>query len=386
MKYLSFYEERGIEVVRAEDQYIWDAGGEKYLDFHTAHGVAFLGHRNKKVVEAIKRQLEEVMSATPAFKVRVREEALAALEKVLPRSHGYVAMLNSGSEGVELALKMARKATGRKKIVSFWGSFHGRSFGALSVTGNPNYRKPFEPLLPGVEIVPYNDLESVKRVDEETAAVIAEPVLGEGGVVPAKPEFLKALRERSEEVGALLILDEVQSGFGRTGEIWAFQHYGVEPDILVAGKAIGGGFPVSVVSARESVGAKMEKGDHGSTYGGNPLASAAVRAAVEVLLEENVPERAARAGRALKEGLLSLSDHRLLREIRGVGLMLAADLRVVPTNVIKCLQARRVLALRAGSTAVRFLPPYMITSEDVEWGVRALAKCLDEELSSRAPA
>ncbi|MEN3048624.1 MAG: aminotransferase class III-fold pyridoxal phosphate-dependent enzyme, partial [Candidatus Caldarchaeales archaeon] len=309
--YLSFYEERGIEVAFAKDQYLWDRGGEKYLDMHTGHGVAFLGHGNRRVVEALKAQLEEVVTATPSFKVRAREEAVAALEKVMPRSHSFVAFLNSGSEGVELALKMARKARGRKKLVSFLNSFHGRSMGALSVTGNQNYRRPFEPLLPGVEFVPYNSLESVKAIDAETAAVILEPVQGEGGVVPAKPEFIKAVGERSREVGALLILDEVQTGFGRTGSIWASQHYSVEPDILVAGKAIGGGFPVSVVSAREEVGSRLEKGDHGSTYGGNPLASAAVKAAVEVLLEERVAERAHHMGMVMRDMLSPLGNHRL---------------------------------------------------------------------------
>ncbi|MCS7107454.1 MAG: aspartate aminotransferase family protein [Acidilobaceae archaeon] len=385
MKYLSFYEERGIEIFVAKDQYVWDRAGEKYLDMHTGHGVAFLGHRNRKVVEALKAQLEEVISATPSFKVRAREEAVAALEKVMPKGHSFVTFLNSGSEGVELALKVARRATGRKKLVSFLGSFHGRSMGALSVTGNQSYRRPFEPLVPGVEFLPYNSLESIKAIDQETAGVILEPVQGEGGVVPAKAEFFKAVAERSREVGALLIVDEVQAGFGRTGSIWASQHYGVEPDVLVAGKAIGGGFPVSVVSMREEVGSRLEKGDHGSTYGGNPLACAAVRAAVEVLLEENVAERARYMGAVMREMLSPLGEHRLVREVRGMGLMIGVELRVAPAGVIRCLQSRRVLSLKAGSTTVRFLPPYMITREDAEWGVGALAKCLDEELSSRAP-
>jgi acetylornithine/LysW-gamma-L-lysine aminotransferase len=213
LNYLRFYEDRGLFIARAEAQYLWDAEGNKYLDFHTGHGVAFLGHRNPRVVEALKKQLDEIMTATPSFRVRARDEMLSALEKVIPRSLDHVALLNSGSEAVELALKMARKATGRRKLVSFTNSFHGRTMGALSVTGSQKYKRGFEPLVPGVEVIPFNDVESLKVIDGETAAVIVELVQGEGGVIPADLEFAKALRERIEEVGALLVIDEVQTGF-----------------------------------------------------------------------------------------------------------------------------------------------------------------------------
>jgi len=385
LSYLRFYEDRGLTIAKAEGQYVWDAEGNKYLDFHTGHGVAFLGHRNPRVVEALKRQLDEVMVATPSFRVRVRDEMLEALERVLPNRLSYVTLLNSGSEAVELALKIARKATGRAKIVSFTNSFHGRTFGALSVTGSQRYKRGFEPLLPGVEIVPFNDVEVLKSIDEGTAAVIVELVQGEGGVIPARYEFVKALRERVESVGAVLIVDEVQTGFGRTGRVWAYQHYGVEPDILVAGKAIGGGFPVSLVAVESSLASKLESGDHGSTYGGNPLACAAVKASVEVLLGEGVVEKAEVSGRILQDSLASrLRDNRVVREVRGLGLMIGVDLRILPANVIKCSQARRLLTLKAGNTVVRLLPPYMITLDDIKWGVEVLARCIDEEASSRA--
>lgn len=387
LKYLRFYEDRGLTIVRAENQYVWDSEGNKYLDFHTGHGVAFLGHRNPKVVEALKAQLDEVMTATPSFRVRVRDEMLSALEKVLPANLGYVALLNSGSEAVELALKIARKVTGRRKIVSFLNSFHGRTMGALSVTGSQRYRRGFEPLLPGVELIPFNDVESLRAIDGDTAAVIIELVQGEGGVIPANVDFVKALKERVEGAGALLVIDEVQTGFGRTGAVWAFQHYGIEPDVLVAGKAIGGGFPVSLVAVPDDIASKLEPGDHGSTYGGNPLACAAVKASVEVLLGDNVPEKAGERGRMLQDSLVTrLRGSRIVRVVRGLGLMIGVDLRVPPTNVIKCSQARRLLTLKAGSTVVRLLPPYMITGEDIEWGVEVLARCIDEEASVRAPS
>lgn len=385
LRYLRFYEDRGLTIVKAEAQYVWDDEGNRYLDFHTGHGVAFLGHRNPRIVEALRRQLEEVMVATPSFRVRIRDEMLDALEKVIQGELSYIALLNSGSEAVELALKIARKATGRRKLVSFTNSFHGRTMGALSVTGSQRYKRGFEPLVGDIEIIPFNDIESLKVIDGETAGVIVELVQGEGGVVPARLEFIKALRERVDEVGALLIVDEVQTGFGRTGRVWAYQHYNIEPDILVAGKAIGGGFPVSLVAMSESLASKLEPGDHGSTYGGNPLACAAVKASVEVLVEDNVVEKAEEQGKMLLGLLRSrLGGSRLVRDVRGLGLMLGVDLRILPTGVIKCSQAGGLLVLKAGNTVVRMLPPYMITLDDIKWGVDVVARCVDEEVSGRA--
>jgi len=384
LNYLKFYDDRGLVIAKAEGQYVWDTEGRRYLDFHTGHGVAFLGHRNPRIVEALRRQLEEVMVATPSFRVRIRDEMLSMLEKVIPGSLNYVALLNSGSEAVELALKIARKATGRSKLISFTNSFHGRTMGALSITGSQKYKKGFEPLIPEVEILPFNVLENLRSIDGNTAAVIVELVQGEGGVIPANPEFIKVLEERVRDVGALLIVDEVQTGFGRTGRVWAFQHYNIEPDILVAGKAIGGGFPVSLVAVGELIASKLETGDHGSTYGGNPLACAAVKASVEVLLSDNVVERAESSGKILLDKLSSmLRDSKIVRDVRGLGLMLGVDLRILPVNVIKCSQARRLLVLKAGSTVVRLLPPYMITLDDIKWGVEVVARCINEEVSSR---
>lgn len=388
LKYLKFYESRGITISKAEGQYVWDVEGNKYLDFHTGHGVAFLGHRNPHIVEAIKRQLDEVVSLSTSFNVRIRDEMLETLSKVLPQRFEYVTLLNSGSEAVELALKIARKATRRRKIVSFTKAFHGRTLGALSVTGNPRYKKFFEPLLPGVVIIPFNNIDALdKNIDDSTAAVIVELIQGEGGVNIAEHEFIKALREKCDEVNAVLIFDEVQTGFGRTGRVWVFEYYNVEPDILVAGKAIGGGFPVSLVAIPEYIAKTIEPGDHGSTYGGNPLACAAVKASTEVLIHDNVPRKAFEQGSRLI-GILKhiLEDNKLVREIRGLGLMIGIELRIAPGNIIRCMQKNHVLALKAGATVVRLLPPYLITEEDINWGVKVIAKCVSEELSHKTTA
>lgn len=380
LRLMRFYGDRGLTIVKAFMQYVWDDAGRRYVDAHTGHGVAFLGHRNPAVVEAIKEQVDEFMVLGHGFRARIVEEGLDALSKVVPRWVTHAYLLNSGSEAAELAIKLARRATGRKALVAFTGSFHGRTAGALSLTHNPRYRAPFEPLLPGVRFGRFNEVESVDEViDEDVAAVFVEPIQGEGGVRPASREFMQAVASRAAEVGALLVVDEVQTGFGRTGRVWAHDAFGVVPDIILAGKAIGGGFPVSAVLTNEDVASAVRSGDHGSTYGGNPLAWAAVKASVDVLLKDKVPSKAGRAGevimRMLREGLAS---SRLVREVRGAGLMIGVELRVRPTEALKCIQERGVLALKAGATVVRLLPPYMINQSDAEAIVNAVTGCVKE--------
>ncbi|MEM0000330.1 MAG: aspartate aminotransferase family protein [Desulfurococcaceae archaeon] len=378
LKYLRFYEDRGIWVERAEGQYVWDLAGNRYLDMHTGHGVAFLGHKHPHVVEALIEQLGKAMAVSTSFNTRIREEMLSVLSKVVPSTYEYVYLLNSGSEAVDFALTASRRITGRKKLVYFTGSFHGRTVGSLSVTSNPKYRKGAEPLLSDVYQLRFNDVEGVERgITDEVAGVIIELIQGEGGVNVASRDFIKALRERTEATGALLIVDEVQTGFGRTGSVWLFEQYGIVPDILVAGKAIGGGFPVSVVFLPGDFVAKLGTGAHGSTYGGNPLACASVKASVEVLLEESVHLQAREKGKWLLEELRStLKDLKVVRDVRGHGLMIGVELRVEPTSVLKCLQERGLLALKAGITVVRLLPPYLVTREDVNYAVTTIGKCL----------
>lgn len=250
MKMLKFYQDRGLNIVKGKDQYVWDNQGNKYLDLHAGHGVAFLGHNNKTIIEYLKKQMEEIITLTPAFDTPIREEMLKELDTIKPENLDNVFLLNSGSEAIELAIKISRKITKRKKIIAFKNSFHGRTMGALAVTWNKKYREPFEPLIEPVEFLEYNNLDSLKKISDDVAAVIVEPVQGEGGVIPAKKEFMKALREITEKTGSLLIIDEVQTGFGRTGKIWAYQHFDIKPDILTAGKAIGGGFPKCSIFAR----------------------------------------------------------------------------------------------------------------------------------------
>lgn len=375
MKLIQFYKGRELVIIRGENQYVWDDKGRRYLDLHTGHGVAFLGHRNKIVLQYLEKQMSEIMTLSTSFETPIREEMLKELDTVKPEGLDNVFLLNSGSEAVELGLKIARKITGKKKIIAFKNGFHGRTSGALSVTWNKKYREPFEPLLQPVEFLEFNNVDELKKIDENTAGVIVEPIQGEGGVIPAHQDFMKALREITQEKNVLLIVDEVQTGFGRTGKLWAYQHFGIKPDIMTAGKAIGGGFPVSLTFFPDWIAEKLEEGDHGTTYGGNPLAAAAVTGAIKALKADNVVEQARLKGEVFMKMLKeALSDFKSVREIRGMGLMIGVDLRLNPATAIKVLQDEGVLSLKAGVTTIRFLAPYMITQEDMEVTVNALRK------------
>jgi len=378
---LPFSPQRGLKIVRAEGQYVWDAAGRRYLDFYMGYGAAFLGHRHPKIVEALKEQLDKYMTITPAFETEVRERCLESLGKVLPQYLDRVYFLNSGSEANELALKIARKVTGRRKILAFVNSFHGRTLASLGATWNPKYRDGFEPFPYEATFIPFNNPEAVeKTLNSEYAAAIVEPVQGEGGIIPSDPEFLKTLEAKCRDNGALLIVDEVQCGFGRTGHIWAHEMAGIKPDILVAAKAIGGGFPASLIAVTSQIGDGLKEGDHGSTYGGNPLALTAITAAIDVLRSENVPAQASEKGAVLGEVLSGFvnDNGRLFRARRGVGLMIGLEMRQPPGQFIKLLQSKGLLAFKAGLTVLRFLPPYLITETDIREAVKILEEAAAE--------
>lgn len=284
--------------------------------------------------------------------------------------------MNSGTEANEAALKFARAHTGRKKFVAAMRGFSGRTMGSLSVTWEPKYREPFLPLVEPVEFIPYNDVEALKRaVDEETAAVILEPVQGEGGVRPATPEFLRAAREITQEKGALLILDEIQTGMGRTGKRFAFEHFGIVPDILTLAKALGGGVPLGAAVMREEVARSMPKGARHHLRG-NPLAMAAGVAAIRYLERTRLWERAAELGPWFMEKLRAIPSPKI-REVRGMGLMVGLELKEKAAPYIARLEKEhRVLALQAGPTVIRFLPPLVIEKEDLERVVEAVRAVL----------
>jgi len=375
-----YYSKKPLNIVRGSMQYVWDSSGNKYLDMHTGFGVAFLGHTNPRIVNAIREQLDKIFTVPLTFYNEARAKFVKEFSRILPSGFGKVFLQNSGTEAVEVALKIARKISKKAEFLAFLNSFHGRTLGSLSVTGNEKYRKAFEPLPYKVRFAPFNAVEQVdKLVTEDLAAVIVEPVQGEGGVNPAKPEFLRALRQVTRERNVLLIFDEVQAGFGRTGAVWAFENYGVEPDIFTAGKSIAGGLPIGVAVVRREYGDVFEPGEHGSTFAGNPLTMAAAKAGVEVLISEDVPSKA----RALGERFMRILEDEVgnlkpVLRIKGLGLMLGVELRKRAEPYVDKLIGLKLLTSVAGGTTIRLLPPYCINDDDINLTITALKNALTE--------
>ncbi len=371
------YTKHDLLLVRGQGARVWDAEGNEYIDCVGGYGVANLGHANPEVVAAIKEQAETLLSMPQTLPTPMRGEFYRTLVGLLPQELNRVFPTNSGTEANEAAIKFAWAHTKRRKLVAAMRGFSGRTLGSLSVTWEPKYREPFMPLLGPVEFIPYNDVEALRRaVDEETAAVILEPVQGEGGVRPATREFLEAAREATRERGALLILDEIQTGMGRTGKRFAFEHYGVVPDILTLAKALGGGVPIGAAVMREEVARSMPKGGHGTTFGGNPLAMAAGVAALRYLERTRLWERAAELGPWFMERLREIPSPKI-REVRGLGLMVGLELKEKAAPYIERLEKEhRVLTLQAGPTVIRFLPPLVIQKADLERVVEAVRAVL----------
>ncbi|MBN1640000.1 MAG: aspartate aminotransferase family protein [Anaerolineae bacterium] len=373
------YSKREIVLTRGQGAHVWDDAGRLYIDCVGGHGVSIVGHCHPSVTEAICRQAGQLVTCPGTFYSETRARLLARLAEITGLERAF--LCNSGAEAVEGALKFARLSTGRRGIVAAMRGFHGRTMGALSTTWNKAYRTPFMPLLPGVTHVPYDNVDRLDgAVDADTAAVLVEVVQGEGGVRPGSASYLRALRRLCDERGALLIIDEVQTGFGRTGKLFAFQHYDLQPDILCLAKGIAGGVPMGAVM----LGAKvhgLRPGVHGSTFGGNPLACAAALATIDAILDEDLPAQAHAKGEYLVQQLIAL-DLPLIREVRGMGLMIGIELRTRAKPYLEALLDRGVLALPAGPTVVRLLPPLVISYADLDIVVAALADVLAADLPS----
>jgi len=366
---------RGPTFVRGSVATLWDEDGNEYIDCGASFGVGNLGHCNPAIVEAIEAQARELIHVGPAFGTTAKATFVEKLLSVAPRNLGRVFLSNSGSEAVEAAIKFARASTRRKKIIAAMRGFHGRTMGALSATWRKDFREPFEPLVPGFEHVPFNDIEALRKaIDHDTAAVILEAVQGEGGVHVASPEYLPAAREACDRTGALLILDEVQTGMGRTGRLFAVERWGVEPDLLTLAKSLAGGVPIGATLATEDV-ERAFQGSHNSTFGGNPLACAAGTAAIDYTVRERLWERADRLGTVGMEKLRGL-EAPSVREIRGLGLMIGIELRGKAAPVLQALQEDGVLAIGGGSSVVRLLPPLVIPEDQWSSALDALGRTL----------
>lgn len=376
------YTKQNFAIVRGKGASLWDSDGNEYIDCSAGHGVANLGHAHPKVAAAVAEQAAKLVTLFETFP---NDQRAALMEKLTALTPGLerVFFCNSGTESVEAAIKFARLSTGRTGIVAAMRGFHGRTLGALSATWNKKYRQAFEPLVPDYSHVPYNNIEALeKAISQSTAAVLLEAVQGEGGVYPADPEYLQAARELCTERGALLVIDEVQSGFGRTGKMFAYQHYDITPDILCVAKSLAGGVPMGAVLLGPAV-KNLGPGLHGSTFGGNPLSCAAAVAALTAMEEENLPEQAAQKGEYLRAKIRALNLP-LVREVRGLGLMIGIELKQKVAPYIKALQEKRIIALNAGLTTIRLLPPLVITYEQLDMVVAALAEVLAVEADAAA--
>ncbi len=370
------YGKRPTALARGEGVYVYDEVGNRYLDATSGQGVAALGHSHPAVAGAIAEQAGRLITCHESFYNDRRAELYELLSGIMPADLDRFFLCNSGAEAIEGSLKVAKLLTGRDGIVAAKRAFHGRTTGALSMTWTPKYRKPFQAWLPSVTHIPYNDIEAAQgAITEDTAAVVAEAVQGEGGVHPAREEYLQALRDACDRRGAMLVLDEIQTGLGRTGCWFGFQHADITPDIVAIAKAIAGGLPMGVVSWRAAHG-PIDRASHGSTFGGNPLACAAAIATVTTLRDQGLVNQAAINGTWLAERLRAL-ELNSVREVRGRGLMIGLELRGRVTPALKALQEKGVLGLPAGLNTLRLLPPLIISREQLQVIVDAIAEVLD---------
>ena len=382
---LHTYNRYQVVLDKGDGVYLYDMEGKKYLDFCAGIAVFALGYNNREYNDALKAQIDKIIHTSyyyynvPAVEAAVKMKKVSGMDRVF--------FTNSGAEAIEGALKAARKYAYLKdgrtdhEIIAMEHSFHGRTFGALSVTGNPHYREAFEPMIGNIRFAQLNDFDSVlSQVTDKTCAIIMETVQGEGGIYPAQEEFLKKVRALCDEKDILLILDEIQCGMGRTGYMYAWQRYGVKPDIMTTAKALGCGVPVGAFLMTEKVGAhSLTSGDHGTTYGGNPLACAAVSKVLDLFEKDNIIDNVRQVGAYLEEKLAALVDnYDFIEAHRGVGLMQGLVFSIPVGDIISRALEKGLILINAGTNIIRFVPPLVITRENVDDMIVILRDCLDE--------
>lgn len=379
------YNRYQISLDRGEGVHLYDADGKEYVDFGAGIAVFALGYNNKEYNDALKAQIDKLIHTSNYFYNEPAAKAAKAITEVSGMDR--VFFTNSGTEAIEGAIKLAKKYAYLKdgstdhEIIAMQHSFHGRSMGALAITGNRHYQEAFGPMIPGIKFAQYNNLASVEElVNDKTCAIIFETVQGEGGIYPAKPEFIKGVRKLCDEKGILLILDEIQCGMGRTGTMFAYEQYGVKPDILTVAKALGCGVPVGAFLAREEVAKALVPGDHGTTYGGNPLACAAAVKVLELFKKQNVLDNVKKVSAYLEKKLDEIvAEYDYVVERRGLGLMqgleINTDVKDLKKVIAACLDNGLIL-FTAGTNVIRFVPPLVISEADVDEMITKLKKAL----------
>jgi acetylornithine/N-succinyldiaminopimelate aminotransferase len=378
---LPTYARVNLAFERGEGVWLIATDGERYLDFTSGVAVNALGHAHPHMIAALTAQAQKVWHVSNLYQV---PEAERVAQRLCDASFADVVFFcNSGAEAMECTIKMARKyhsangAPERYRIITFEGAFHGRTLATLAAGGQKKYLEGFGPVMEGFDHVPFDDLEATKAaVTRETGAILIEPIMGEGGVRVVAPSFLRALRELCDQRGLLLLLDEVQSGMGRSGELFAHQRAGVEPDIMGLAKALGGGFPVGACLAKREAAKGMTVGTHGSTFGGNPLAMSAANAVLDVMLEPGFLERVRRTGLFFKQRLAEIKDRypSIISEVRGEGLLVGVRAVVPAGELVDALRAEKMIAVAAGDNVVRLLPPLIISESEIAEGVDRLGR------------
>jgi acetylornithine/LysW-gamma-L-lysine aminotransferase len=381
----NIYQRFPVTIERGLGSHVWDTNGKEYIDCMGGYGVALVGHCNPRVVKAIKEQLDKIITVHSSLYNKTRERFLETLIKIAPKSLNQVYLNNSGTEAVEAAMKFARKFTGKTGMVAMNGSYHGKTFGSLSITFSQKYRKPFEPLVEKVSFSPFGDIESLRStVTSDTAFIIMEPIQGESGIHVAPDGFLQDVRKLCNEKGILLIFDEIQSGLGRTGKMWAGQHWNTIPDIMCLAKGIAGGIPMGATLVREDILARISKGEQSSTFGGNPISCAAGIASIEALTQDGLVENAVKMGKLFREGLERLKEkHRIIREIRGRGLMIGVEMKFEVKDILFDGIANNLLLLYSGKNILRLLPPLVISESDITKALETLDVILGKEEKRR---
>jgi acetylornithine/LysW-gamma-L-lysine aminotransferase len=371
---LEVYLKRDLVLVRGKDARLWDDQGKEYIDCMAGQGVASIGHCNPAVVEAVTRQVSTLINCTGSFYNDQRALLMEKLISLTPPNLKKVFLCNSGAESVEAALKFARISTGKTDFICAMRSFHGRTMGALSATYNPKYREDFQPLVPGFHFVPFNNFPKLNAsLNENTAAVMLEIVQGEGGVNIGEEKYFRQVQDLCRQKKILLIIDEVQTGFCRTGRMLAMEHFDLEPDILCLAKSMAGGFPIGATICKDLP--NISPGIHGNTFGGNPLACAAALAAIDFMIKENLAQQAKEKGDYIARQFKTYSLNQV-RDFRQIGLMIGIELKQKSYPLILELQKRGILALPAGATVIRLLPPLTIGYQDLDIVLKEIKDCL----------
>ncbi|HXX05914.1 MAG TPA: acetylornithine/succinylornithine family transaminase [Candidatus Bathyarchaeia archaeon] len=381
----NIYQRFPVTIERGLGSHVWDINGKEYIDCMGGYGVAIVGHCNPRVVHKIKEQLDKIITVHSSLYNKTREEFLERLAKIAPSGLNQVFLNNSGTEAVEAAIKFARKFTGKKGLVAMNGSYHGKSYGSLSVTFNPKYRKAFEPLLSNVSFSPFGDIEALKStINQDTALIILEPIQGESGIHVAPDGFLQEVRKICNENGIVLVFDEIQSGMGRTGKMWASQHWETVPDIMCLAKGIAGGVPMGATLVKPEILACIGKGEQSSTFGGNPLSCAAGIGTIQALTEDGLVENGAKMGKVFREGLERLKEkHKIIREVRGKGLMIGIEMKFEVKDILFDAMANNLLLLYSGKNILRLLPPLVISEPDITKALETLDIIITKEKQRR---